>query len=290
MTGAPTVTTTHHGLTAEQYNFLRYTRLENWSAFTRFPVSPSVRADLLAAMCNAEPDVVRAALDAMAAEVDRMAKVLLSDTNFRAAVIGLSGAGETIAVVGDSITADRLGWCELLTATATRIDPASPDRWRNFGVSGDTTANVLERFDLIAAAAPTRVLILLGTNDAREHGRPRSGYRMATASETGRNLAALINLCQADLGARVTLLTPPPGMQERIDATFASAAISWQASAIDELAQVVRDLDPRGVDIHHEMTADGPADLLENDGVHPNVRGQLLIATAVARHLAYAGA
>ena len=37
----------------------------------------------------------------------------------------------------------------------------------NLGLSGNTTADALERFDLLEAFRPTHVLVMLGTNDAR---------------------------------------------------------------------------------------------------------------------------
>ncbi len=61
---------------------------------------------------------------------------------------------ESIAFVGDSITAggDWAAWF--------------PDsRTLNFGVSGDTTDDVLARLDAIVESKPDEVVLLLGTND-----------------------------------------------------------------------------------------------------------------------------
>lgn len=60
----------------------------------------------------------------------------------------------SIAFVGDSITAhgDWAGWF--------------PEReTHNFGVSGDTTDDLIARLDSIVAAGPASVALLIGTND-----------------------------------------------------------------------------------------------------------------------------
>ena len=146
-----------------------------------------------------------------------------------------------------------------------------------------STADVLERFDLIEAARPTRVLLMLGTNDSREHGRAR-GYRMATSLETERNLAALLDLI-AGLGAAVTVITPTDVDQDRITAFFAGGPVRWAASAVAETAAVVRKVAPGCVDLHTAMRASGPGDLLESDGVHPTPAGQRFILTRIVEHL-----
>ena len=60
----------------------------------------------------------------------------------------------TIAFLGDSITAGG-EW-----------DSWFPGRdARNFGVPGDTTANVLDRLDDCIQTRPSHIYLLIGTND-----------------------------------------------------------------------------------------------------------------------------
>ncbi|MEY2848302.1 MAG: hypothetical protein RI885_967 [Actinomycetota bacterium] len=61
---------------------------------------------------------------------------------------------ETIAFVGDSITAGG-DWASWFPEARTL----------NFGVSGDTTDDVLARLDEVIGAKPDEVVLLLGTND-----------------------------------------------------------------------------------------------------------------------------
>ena len=120
----------------------------------------------------------------------------------------------------------------------------------NLGVGGNTSADPLERFDLLEAAQPTFALLMVGTNDARSHGRQIS-HRMVTAQETERNLLALIELITIDLGASVRLITPPAVDQGRVRRSSPTCRCA--------------------------MKAYGLGGLLEPDGVHPNHAGQRVI-------------
>ena len=268
----------------ERRQFLRYTRTERWPMLERHPVAAAVHHDLLAGMVATPGDQVAAELAAMRAEAGRAAIEVLADTRVRAAAERLPfGPGDRVVAVGDSITADRLGWFEMLSAAVTRAG-RDDVTLLNLGLSGNTTADVLERFDLIEAARPTRVLLMLGTNDARRHGR-RSGHQMATPGETSRNLTALVDLITGDLGAGITLITPPPVDGRASAAFFAGLPLTWEAGAVAGIAALVRELDPGCVDLHAEMESHGLPGLLESDGVHPTPAGQQFILAAVLRHL-----
>jgi lysophospholipase L1-like esterase len=65
----------------------------------------------------------------------------------------MAGLG-TIALVGDSLTANGR-WDEWLAG----------ERVLNFGVSGSTTNDVVQRLPEIIAAQPDTVVVLIGTND-----------------------------------------------------------------------------------------------------------------------------
>ncbi|BEL01902.1 hypothetical protein Q0Z83_000930 [Actinoplanes sichuanensis] len=265
----------------ERRHFLRYTRTPQWPMLQRFPIDEDGHLGLLAGMLASSPDTIRSMIRAMRDETRATAARMLADDHYRDAVTDLPfRPDDRVVAVGDSITADRLGWFELLTAS---VDPALVTLV-NLGVSGDTTANVLERFDTLEAAEPSHVLLMIGTNDARVHGRALS-YRMATVAETERNLRALTDLITRQLGASITVITPPAVDQARIDASFEAAPVTWTAEAVAEIAEVVRKVVPDAIDLHEATRNRTLAGFLEPDGVHPTPQGHQLILRQVLRHL-----
>ena len=268
----------------ERREFLRYTRTRSWPMLERFPVGDELHGELLAQMLATTPETVGTLLRLLAEETRATAGSMLADPSYRAAVSTLPFRPEDrVVAVGDSITADRLGWFELLAASIELTGATGP-ALVNLGVSGNTTADVLERFDLLEAAGPSSVLLMLGTNDARAHGRT-GRYRMTTTDETERNLRALVDLITHDLNAPVTVITPPAVDQSRIDSFFRDAPVHWHAAAIAEVAAVIRKAVPGALDLHHATGLHTGDDILEADGVHPNPAGQRFILTRVIQHL-----
>jgi lysophospholipase L1-like esterase len=147
---------------------------------------------------------------------------------------------------------------------------------------------VLERFDLVEALRPSLVLLMLGTNDARSHGRG-SSHRMVTPEETERNLRALIELVAVDLNAAVTVVTPPAVDPARVTGYFTGQPLRWEAATVAEVAAIVRAVAPDCLDLHTAMLEHGLDDLIEDDGVHPTIAGQRFILERVVAHLAVLG-
>jgi acyl-CoA thioesterase-1 len=268
---------------AERRQFVRYTHTRRWPMLQRFPVADGLHDDLLGQMMGCPAGTTRDIVDDFAAQARETAAEMVAGESFREALRALPfQPGDRIAAVGDSITADRLGWFELLCASAV-LTGAPAGELVNLGVSGNTTADVLERFDLLESVRPSHVVLMLGTNDARSHGRAVN-HRMATVSETERNLRAIIDLVVNGLGAAVTMITPPAVDQQRIDTYFAASPVRWDAADVAEVAEVVRKVAPDALDLHAVIRACA-ADVLEADGVHPTPAGQRLILTHIVKHL-----
>lgn len=268
----------------EREGFIRYTRMKRWPLLERFPVPEDLQIEMLAAMTGSPTDDVRATLAAMTASVQRDALKLMADSTFRAAVNSIPlASGDRLVAIGDSVTADRLGWFELLKASI-ELSGLTGVEVINLGLSGDTTADVLERLDVVETARPTWVLVMLGTNDTRYHG-PKHAYRMVALAETERNMRALMEFVSGDLAADITLITPPPGDQERISFFYHDAPVGWRAAELDAVAALIRGLDPACVDVNRSMRATALADLLGPDGVHPTPAGQRHIARFAVERL-----
>ncbi|WP_199517193.1 SGNH/GDSL hydrolase family protein [Nucisporomicrobium flavum] len=268
---------------AERRHFLRYTRTRSWPMLQRYPVGDDLHAELLARMLSTSPESISTLIRSLRDEAEAAAARLLTGSDYRDALAALPfRPDDRIVAVGDSITADRLGWFDVLAASFALAGAPAPTLV-NLGVSGDTTADVLERFDLVQASRPSRVLLMLGTNDARAHG-PGGGHRMATIHETERNLRALVQLVTRDLRTPITVLTPSVVDQDRIDGYFRDGPVRWDATAVAEVAGIVRKVVPDAVDLYGATQTAG-ADVLEEDGVHPSPAGQQLILRRVLHHL-----
>lgn len=275
------MTTTTTMTEDERLQLVRYTRPERWPMLDRFPVSPGLRDSILAEVVDDDVDAVRDRVDAMHRRLTTAVADLLRSAPYRTALQRLPfRGGDRVAAFGDSLTADRLGWFDLLTRSM-QLTGITGVTTHNLGLSGDTTADALERFDLLEAFRPTHVLVMLGTNDARRHGR-HDDHRMVSATETGRNLAVLDELITATLGARAVFITPPPADQTRIDGFFAEAPLRWIAAELDEVAALVREVTSPHIDIHRTLQAKPTATFLDPDGVHLSLAGQQTVAALVA--------
>ena len=185
----------------------------------------------------------------------------------RSAALSVDGSpfapGSQILALGDSITDDLGSWAEILAhALGDRAEV------HNGGLSGDTTTGAIARVSRLTAGRPTWAIVLLGTNDARRHGRDGEPMLVSHA-ETRRNLRAL----DAALRRRcrhVVWITPPPVA----DRALAEPDLIWHNDDVAAKADLVRALDPAAVDLwpgfgsHH----------LSADGIHPSPAGQLFIA------------
>ena len=188
--------------------------------------------------------------------------------------------GERILTLGDSITADRQSWAELLALVAPEAEVV------NAGLSGDTTTGAMTRMRAAIATRADRVVVLLGTNDARRHGRA-AGAMLVSHSETQRNLLELA-AALAGNDRELVWLTPPPVLADRIhaDALMRASDVTWRAEDVAAKAALVRALPGTVIDLW-PWFGDPPApDLLLPDGLHPSLPGQVCIVRALLTALA----
>jgi len=134
------------------------------------------------------------------------------------------GAGATLLIVGDSISAGYglpagAGWVDLLAARLK--ERGYPQRVVNASITGDTTAGGLARLPaLLAQHRPAIVVVELGGND---------GLRGGDLKATRANLDAMVAAIQR-AGARVLLVgmrLPPnygPAYTREFDALYTGVA------------------------------------------------------------------
>ncbi|MFP5022580.1 SGNH/GDSL hydrolase family protein [Pseudonocardia phyllosphaerae] len=259
---------------------VRYADLSGFPAFAAFGVRESAVDRLLADAAGVDPSVVtglRADLDELVLDA---ADALLTDPAVTDRVAALDLApGERIVVVGDSLSADRLSWARILVELVGRMHPQVSVEV--LALSGRTTGDALALAPVLISRRPTRVLVLLGTNDIRREG-ASAAVPMVSAWETGRNLHALKALLETEVRARVRLIVPPPMDPERSTSTRFLTGEFWDAADLPRLAATVRDVDRTAIDLASVPV--GP-EFWEDDGVHPGPDGQITVLRAILAQL-----
>jgi lysophospholipase L1-like esterase len=177
-----------------------------------------------------------------------------------------------LVALGDSQTDDLGSWAEILGRLVA-------GGVVNAGVSGDTTCAARARLDRLP---PARIaIVMLGTNDARRHGR-HAAPMLVSHPETARNLAAIAAALRGR-SERVLWITPPPVDEARIlaDPGLTEADLVWRADDVAQKAELVRAAAPDAIDLwpraepHH----------LAADGLHLSPAGQRSVAEQVLRAL-----
>ena len=192
--------------------------------------------------------------------------------------------GDTVVLVGDSITDDSLSWANLLQELMLRLDPGRSIKLVNAGISADTTAQVVARFLAVLAEEPSWIITMIGTNDARRHGWEATRSQQAL-SETRANLEYLRTLAQNRSEARLVWMTPTPVIEATMrDHWFIRPQEAWFANKdLEAIASVVRGLPDTVVDLWQRFT-DTMDENLYVDGLHPSGKGQqLILETLISR-------
>jgi len=181
-----------------------------------------------------------------------------------------SASAATVLILGDSISAAygmalEQGWVALLAErlTGERMSPAII----NASISGDTSAGGLRRLPaLLARHEPDLVVLELGGND---------GLRGYPTAQLRDNLHAMASLA-TEAGAQVLILPMeiPPNYGSRYTRAFRKAfRAAAETSGAELLPFILEDI------------ATQPA-LMQDDGIHPTVAAQAMIADVVQPFLA----
>ena len=172
-----------------------------------------------------------------------------------------------IAFLGDSLTAG-LGLLESQAYPARVRELLEADGYEvdvvNGGVSGDTTAGGLRRYEQLLTGG-TRILVVgLGGNDA---------LRGLTVKQTHDNLAAIIDGARAHgVGVVVAGMEAPTNLGEDYRSAFHNVFI--------DLVREYRGSGVSFVPFLLEGVAGRP-ELNQADGIHPNEQGAKLVASVV---------
>jgi lysophospholipase L1-like esterase len=202
-------------------------------------------------------------------------------------------AGDTIVFLGDSITAQCLYTQYLENYFYTRY-PHLRLNFHNAGVSGDTTADALARFDRdVAAYKPKYVTVLLGMNDGAAKvfdpvlfEKYQADMRTLVAKIRGINATpVLITPTMYDLHA--TQLNPKPDSRGR--GGYYNGVLALYGAWLRELAgeQGAGFVDLYGPlnQFTQQSRKTNPDFTLIPDGIHPDPGGQIIMAYSLVSDL-----
>lgn len=261
--------------------WLQYTHLEKLYGYL-----PGMRdaAPAVFGLTEQEYDDVRADFDRRARDA---AADLLTDDTVAARVDALPfGAGQTVLVVGDSITDDLSSWAEILRHLLV-LRRGDDLRVVNAGLSAHTTAMILRRWPATLTARPDWIVCALGGNDVTRVG-PDARKPQVSLTESVANLRELRRIAAALTDASWVWMTPVPVLEERVreHRAFRYGQSTWRNDDIVALADAVRGFDDPVVDLVEALGVPPAPHLQGDDGVHVTLEGQRVIVTSLLNTLA----
>lgn len=267
---------------------IRFVHPEKATELARLSIHALDIDPVVAAALKVSVDELVSQRAVIAEEVRASALALLSDPHVQSASRGLPFLpGQTIVALGDSITDDSLSWAHQLNVVLQELHGDDAPQVVNAGRSGDTTADVIDRLDLVLGLEPDWVIQLIGTNDVRHHG----DCRVFSAGQTGTNLDTIAHLLNRGGVAGLIRMTPPPVAADSVFAATAAPGINlrWDQSDLARVGRHMMRSDPSVIDLHAPLLRDARS-LLDPDGLHPNVAGHrailrvLLLSLAASSH------
>jgi acyl-CoA thioesterase-1 len=213
----------------------------------------------------------------------RAARELAGEADVRAQLDRLPFArGQRIVAIGESTTADRLSWFEILRVLISSTRPDLELTFENLAISGATTTQALAGIAAVRYQRPDWLFCLLGTNDVQRLG--ADGLRLVSQGETMRNLQYLHELAQLPPQAQWIWLTPTL-VDERLVSRFPhfkNAGLVWSNRDIKEVSAGLLGLDGRYIDTSPAFSGH---DAHLDDGIHPTLETQKRLAALVLAQL-----
>lgn len=257
------------------------------------PYARDIDEQTAAALFGADVERYRSALAALDAQRADAASRLAARESVRVALSTLPfSRGDRIVAIGESTTADRLSWFELLRTLVHDERPELELQFDNLAISGASTTQVLAALPVIRRRPAEWVLCMLGSNDAQRVG-GTTGPHLVSREETLRNLSALRALAAPDARTRWVWITPTPVDEAASGAFpfFRPAGISWANDDISALGAALGALPDAVVESAPAVATAraGGDDAFIDDGVHPSLRTHEELAARVLDALAVSG-
>jgi lysophospholipase L1-like esterase len=248
-------------------------------AFHELPGGASLDERAEAQLLGADLELLRRLRGEMRATVAAAAASLIESPDVRDAVAGLP-RDLSIAVVGDSLSADHQSWAEIVREVLSALRPDV--ELLNLAKSGDTTMDSVRRLGLVLGdRRPALFVVVIGTNDATRT-RPFEGGTFISDEQTRSNCARLAEII-AGWGGRSVWVTPPPLLDEAVASfpVFELMGIRYTTDDVARKADIVRACGQPVIDLWETFSGPDLGELLMDDGLHLDAPGQLALARRV---------
>lgn len=215
------------------------------------------------------------------------AQELLAHPNFAARVDRVPFArGETVIGVGSSVTDDSQSWFEILRHIFALRRPQDDIRFVNAGLSGDSTNHLIARFIDVVRKQPDWIICHISSNDGRRHGLSAS-KTLVSPEETEQNLVMLRHYAASQTTAKWLWMTPTTIIEERIEANplLATNQVDFRNEDLAPIAEAVLKQPDLIVNLWPLFGHPADPDLVLWDGLHPSIKGHMLIVDALLSQL-----
>lgn len=195
-------------------------------------------------------------------------------------------AGETVVGVGESTTDDLLSWFEILRHLLELQRPQDGIHFINEGISGQTSTQVLGRFNGIITKQPDWILCMIGANDTMRVG-PDAVKPLVSLEETAKNLYEIRRIAAERSKSNWVWITPSTFDEERAAAFshFQMGQLSWRNEDILAVGDLIRGMTDPVVDTQAGFGLPAQTIYMGIDGVHPTIEGHKAIVRWVVESL-----
>lgn len=246
------------------------------------PFARHLSGSTLAAIFGVDETEYRSTLDEIDRQRNAAAGRLAADPDMRTRLLSLPFRdGDRIVAIGESVTADRLSWFELLRALITSARPELHLSFENLAVSGSTSTQALAALPAIRMRSANWLFCMLGNNDSQRLS-TADDTLLVSRAETVRNLAELRARALPSASSHWVWLTPTPVDEAQLAAFpfFRASGITWSNADISELSAAIPAGDDPIIDSAPAVAAAGAQAFIE-DGVHPSITAHEALAARV---------
>ncbi len=249
-------------------------------------ISDSVAAEMLG-ISAADFD---AEIQKIGEEVNAAATQLLAEPDVARGIAKWElGESPTVMFAGDSITALRRSYAEILRVMLTRAQPDVKLNFQNVADPGFTSGNALQdTYTTFLSKNPAWVFVFYGTNDA-QHVESVEGRSLVSPEEYRNNIRAIVKAFQTHTAARMVLIAPPPLLDKQANEAYGKKHIAYSTATVAKYAGVMKEVAAEAglpcVDLFALFGTPPDAKYFGPDGLHPNLAGQMEMVRAVLRSI-----